>query len=67
MNGRSIIDQDNNIPAQIVRRSMPANNKAGGICIRCEAWTKSYIGNKSPTGRVLCKHCAKAYHPQIDK
>jgi len=38
---------------------MPQNNKAGGYCIRCEAWTKSYIGIRV-NGRVLCKHCAKA-------
>jgi len=60
MNGRFIIDLDKCIPAQSVRRSVPDNNKAGGICIRCEAWTKSYIGNRSPEGRVLCKHCSKA-------
>jgi len=39
---------------------MPQNNKAGGICIRCEAWTKSYIGVRSLNGSVLCKHCSKA-------
>jgi len=39
---------------------MPDNNKAGGICIRCEAWTKSYIGVRTLNGSVLCKHCSKA-------
>jgi len=39
---------------------MPDNNRTGGICIRCEAWTKSYIGNRSLNGYVLCKHCSKA-------
>jgi len=39
---------------------MPDNNKAGGICIRCETWTKSYIGVRTVDGSVLCKHCSKA-------
>jgi len=39
---------------------MPDNNKAGGYCIRCEAWTKSYVGVRSSKGSVLCKHCSKA-------
>jgi len=39
--------------------TVTCNNRGGGYCIRCEAWTRSYVGIRSVDGRVLCKHCSK--------
>jgi len=39
-------------------KGMTCNNRGGGRCIRCEAWTRSYVGVRVD-GKVLCKHCAK--------
>jgi len=41
------------------------SNRSPGRCIRCQAMTRSYVGEKSPRGSVLCKHCAKAHHPEL--
>jgi hypothetical protein len=34
-------------------------NRKGGYCIRCEAWTRSYVKGPDVAGRVVCKHCSK--------
>jgi len=36
------------------------SNRSPARCIRCEAMTRSYIGEKNLHGWVMCKHCSKA-------